>query len=266
VTENTSITRDGIVEALVAKRRLWPLIDHAPSCRFCAIPRQPQYVRDFPTCYRCGELANLYDGSLDDLYPMTYTTPHWALGTGIRELKDDLHARPDNFIARSIGAVLSAYLEAQLGGRRLGLPWDFGVVTTVPSSRPVVAAALRRAAQEGWWVPELTDAATVRPGHQRQRERPGAERIYVEDKWDVDRAAVDGRDVLVLDDIYTSGGSIHSFARALRQSGANSVRAVILARNIGADNGEWVLPLLRDRHDAGAVWRPTTNKYDVLRR
>jgi hypothetical protein len=223
-------------------------------------------VRDFPTCYRCGELSNLYDGSLEDLFPMVYTTPQWALGTGIRQLKDEFGARPDNFIARNIGAVLSAYLEAQLGGRRLGLPWDFGVVTTVPSSRPVVASALQRAGEEGWWVPQLTDVATVRAGHQRQRERPGAERIWVEDKWEVDRAAVDGRDVLVLDDIYTSGGSIHSFAQALRQAGANSVRAVILARNIGADDGSWVLPLLRERHDAGAVWTPQTNKCDVIRR
>ena len=266
MTENTAAARDGIVEALVAKRRLWPLIDHAPSCRFCGIPRQPQYVRDYPTCYRCSELANLYDGSLDDVYPVTYTTPQWALGTGIRQLKDDFQARPDNFIARNIGAVLSAYLEAQLAGRRLGLPWDFAVVTTVPSSRPVVAAALQRAGDERWWVPELSDVATVRAGHQRQRERPGAERMYVEDKWEVHRAAVDGRDVLVLDDIYTSGGSIHSFAQALRQAGANSVRAIILARNIGADNGVWVLPLLQARHDAGQVWTPATNKYDVLRR
>jgi adenine/guanine phosphoribosyltransferase-like PRPP-binding protein len=90
--------------------------------------------------------------------------------------------------------------------------------------------------------------------------------MYVTDKWEIDRGAVDGRDVLVLDDILTSGGSIHSFAQALRRAGANSVRAVILARNIGADDGEWVLPLLQERHDAGGVWTPATNKYDVLRR
>lgn len=266
MTDDARGSREGILEALVAKRRLWPLIDHAPSCRHCAVPRQPQYVRDFPTCFRCGEHAVLYGNSLEDVYPITYTTPLWPLGTGIRELKDTFQARPDNFIARSLGAVLSAYLEAQFGAQRLGLPWDFGLITTVPSSRPVVAAALRRAADEGWWVPQLADVADVRPGHQRQRERPGAERPYVEDKWEVDRAAVEGRDVLALDDIYTSGGSIHSFAQALRRAGANSVRAVILARNIGNENAGWVQPLLQARHDAGAVWTPATNKYDVLRR
>jgi hypothetical protein len=209
------VVRDRIVETLVSKRRLWPLIDHAPSCRFCARPRQVQYVRDFPTCYGCGEAAAVYNNSLDDLYPVTYTTPQWALGTGIRDLKDTFNARSDNPIARNIGAVLSAYLEAQLGGRRLGLPRDFGVVTTVPSSRPVVLAALHRAAEEGWWVPDLAEVATVRPGHRRQRERAGGERLQVENKWEVDRLLVEGRDVLVLDDILTSGGSIHSFAQAL---------------------------------------------------
>lgn len=266
MADDTNLTtRDCIVETLVAKRRLWPLIDHAPSCRFCAVPRQPQFARDFQVCYRCNELLNLYDHSLTELYPVTYTTPQWALGTGIRDLKDTFGARPNNPLARNIGAVLSAYLEAHVGGRRLGLPWDFGVVTTVPSSRPVVLAVLQRAAEEGWWVPDLKEVATTTPGHQRQRERLGTERMYVEDKWDVDRAAVEGQEVLVLDDLYTTGGSIHSFAKALREAGANSVRAIILARNVGADDGAWILPLLRERHDAGAIWTPETNKRDLLR-
>ena len=87
--------------------------------------------------------------------------------------------------------------------------------------------------------------------------------MYIRDKWDVDSAAVTGLDVLVLDDIYTSGGSIHSLAHALRTAGAASVRAVVLARNLGAD-GAWVLPLLRAACEAGRAWKPATNKHDVL--
>jgi orotate phosphoribosyltransferase len=75
---------------------------------------------------------------------------------------------------------------------------------------------------------------------------------------------VNGLDVLVLDDVYTSGGSVHSFAVVLRNAGAASVRAVVLARNLGAENAPWVLPLIRARHDAGCPWTAAANKSDVI--
>ena len=257
------MSREKIVDALVTTRVLWPLVDYAPSCRLCAAPRQRQLGQVAVDCCSCRDLADLYDKSLTDLYPITYTTPQWPLCAAVRALKDIFHARSNNHLARNLGAILSAYLEAQLADGRLVDPVREGIVTTVPSSRPVIAAALRRAAQEGWWAPHLVTVATTRPGHRRQRQRPDAKRMYICDKWDVDRAAVTGLDVLVLDDIYTSGGSVHSLAHALRTAGAASVRAVVLARNVGA-HGAWVLPLLRAACDAGRSWTPAANKDDVL--
>jgi hypothetical protein len=155
-------SRQRVVDRSVSKRVLWPLIDHAPSCRLCAAPRQPPVRGDIAQCRSCRRLVNLYDNSLTDLYPISYTTPRWRLCAGIRELKDTFYARSDNLLARDIGAVLSAYLESQLTRGRLGLPGDFGIVTSVPSSRPAIAAALRRATDEGWWSPEL--AVSREPG------------------------------------------------------------------------------------------------------
>lgn len=255
-------TRDAIVARRVERGRLLPLIDYH-SCRFCAVPRKPEHARGFATCYSCGQLQKRYESSLTDLYPVTYTTRDWSLGTGLRQLKDDFGARPDHALARNIGAVLSAYLEAQW--YRLGVPWGFGIVTVVPSSRPVIAAALQRAAHEGWWAPQLTHVATAKEGVPRQRERAGKDRSVVKGKWQVDEDAVLGQDVLVLDDISTTGGTIHSFAQALRWAGANSVRAVVLARNLGVENGPWVLPLLRESCERGGPWTPAINKRDVLR-
>jgi hypothetical protein len=256
-------SRERIVESLVAARVLWPLVDHGPSCCSCAAPRRPPLGDVLVNCRSCVELTELYEGGLADLYPISYTTPDGALCAAVRELKDRFGARSDNRLARDIGAILSAYLQAQLGGGRLGHR-RFDVVTAVPSSRPVVAAALQRAGDEGWWSCELGAVATARRGHRRQRERPDRLRKYVHDKWDVDHAAVNGLDVLVVDDLYTSGGSVHSFAHALRQAGAASVRAVVLARNLWAHDAAWVLSLLRTRHDAGHGWVPSTNKYDVI--
>jgi hypothetical protein len=228
------------------------------------LPRKPSAAGDAAECRGCRALAKIYGNSLADLYPITYTAPQWALCAAVRDLKDLFDARCDNLLAHDLGAVLSAYLEHQLGGRRLGVSGGFGVVAAVPSSRPVIAAALRRAAEEGWWSPELAVIARARPGHVRQRRRPDAVRMRVRGKWEVDRAAVDGMHVLVLDDIYTSGGSVHSLALALRNASAASVRAVVLARNVGQDDGEWVLPLLRLQHDAGRHWAPAVGKYDVI--
>jgi adenine/guanine phosphoribosyltransferase-like PRPP-binding protein len=257
--------REQVVEGLVAARVLWPLVDHGPSCRACAAPRRPPVGQDVVKCRACRDLAELYVGALADLYPISYTTPDGSLCAVVRELKDKAAACLDSSLARDIAAILSAYLETQLRLGGLG-GGRFDVVTAVPSSRSVIAAALRRAAEEGWWSCELAAVASARPGHRRQRERSYRARSFVRGKWRVDRAAVDGLDVLVLDDIYTSGGSVHSFAYALRQAGAASVRAVVLARNLWADDMGWVPPLLRARCDAGERWMPSTGKYDVIGR
>ena len=257
-------SRSQIIEALASDGVLWPLVDEGPSCVRCASPRQKMAAGDAAECRGCRMLADVYASALADVHPITYTAPRWRLCVGVRVLKDVLAARSDSVLARNIGAILSAYLEHHLGGRRLGLSHGFGVVTTVPSSRPVIAGALRRATLEGWWSTELTVVATARPGHARQRRRPDAERMHVRGKWEVDRAAVDGLDVLVIDDIYTSGGSVYSFAGALRDAGARSVRAVVLARNVGAKDAAWVLSLLRRYHDRGLRWTPSVGAYDIL--
>lgn len=85
--------------------------------------------------------------------------------------------------------------------------------------------------------------------------------------WEIDADAlqISGPPILLLDDIYTTGGSLHSLARDLRVAGARSVSAVVLERNLG-DDGEWVLPLLRQEVEQGNVWRPEISKKDVIRR
>lgn len=260
--EATTDTREVLIERLVEGRRLWPLLPHH-ACTLCALPRKAEWAKDWATCYGCKQARELYGDALTDLYPLTVTTKDWAVGGGLRLFKDRYKARVETRFALGFGAVLSAWLEAHVPTLRLGLPWSFGLITVVPSSKPAVVSALRRARAEGWWVPEIREVAVAREGVPRQRERAGSERLWVADKWEVDGAAVLDQEVLVLDDLYTTGGSMHSLAVALRQHGARSVRGVVLARNIGSD-GDWALPLLAERHAAGVRWHPARNKYDLL--
>lgn len=252
-----------IIDRLVESERLWPLLPHNP-CRLCGLPRRAEWAKDWAICYGCKQLRDLYGEALADVYPITLTMRDWPLGAGLRDWKDRHDARPNTRHALGFGAVLSAYLEAQLATRGLGTPWGFGVIAAVPSSKPAVAGALARARTEGWWAPELVGVAVAREGVPRQRERPGGERLRVENKWLVDAAAVADQDVLLLDDLYTSGGSVHSLALALRRAGAHSVRAVVLARNVGADDADWILPLLRERRADGARWHPAQRKRETL--
>lgn len=46
----------------------------------------------------------------------------------------------------------------------------------------------------------------------------------------VDRQAVDGKSVLIFDDVFTSGLTLRETARKLRQAGATSVSGIVLAR------------------------------------
>ena len=73
--------RIAIVDQLVARNRLWPLIDSC-SCRFCAQPRRPAFHRGFRICYQCEKLRQTYKDALSDLFPITYSTKSWPLGTG----------------------------------------------------------------------------------------------------------------------------------------------------------------------------------------
>jgi hypothetical protein len=106
--------REQVLKSLVAASVLWPLVDDGPSCPSCAAPRRPPVDDDLAECRSCATLGKLYDGSLTDLYPISYTTPDGALCAAVRDLKDKFRARSDNRLAREIGAILSAYLEAHL--------------------------------------------------------------------------------------------------------------------------------------------------------
>jgi hypothetical protein len=255
--------REEIVGELVARNRLWPLID-SHSCRFCAQPRKPEFHRGFATCYSCKKLRETYENALADLVPITYSTRTWRLGKGLRIFKDKKGARPGHKLALRFGAVLSLYLEHQMP--RLAPIDGFTMVIAAPSSKPVIANSLKRAAAEGWWTPQLsTGVIGAKEGSPRQRQRSGKDRRDVRDKWVVDEERVLGQRILLLDDFVTTGGTIHSLAHALRVADAESVTAVVLARNLGDEDGEWVLPELEAAVAEGRVWTHHQNKRDVIK-
>jgi hypothetical protein len=254
--------RTAILAALAAGGGLWPLLPFNALCALCALPRRTATPE--PLCDACRRLRADHGDALADLHPAALTAGDWALLRALRAFKDaPAGVTADGPRARELAAVLSAFLEVRVGPAGL-TPAERGrlLVTAVPSAHPAVPALLERARREGWWTPRLLRVARVRAGTPRQRRRRRAERLRIADKWIVDAAAVTGRDIVVIDDVCTTGATVHSFAAALRDAGAASVRAVVLARHVGPD-GHWIFPLLRARHAVGVRWRPHTPKPDT---
>ncbi len=253
--------REQIISDLVARRRLWPLLDHN-SCRLCARPQRYEHYKGYALCWSCKLGRDRYGDALSDLVPITYTTRNWELGTGIREFKDLHGADPLHPLAERLGAVISAFLEHQAG--RFFLSAD-PMLIPVPSSAPAIRAALERAGREGWWTPSLTsDAVAVNPSIPRQRDRDPGERATIEGKWLVDEDRLLGQHIVILDDMTTTGATFHSLARALRAVGAEAVKGVVLARNVGVGDETWLRALLDDAVDGGRTWTPHESKMDII--
>jgi len=77
------------------------------------------------------------------------------------------------------------------------------------------------------WLLKTRDTPSQRtlPRHERLANLEGA---FALDPWQA--PAVRGQRVVLVDDVMTSGASLHSAARLLREAGASHIAAVVLAR------------------------------------
>jgi hypothetical protein len=186
-------------------------------------------------------------------------------GSGLRAFKDE-GCPVESDWALGFGAILSAFLEAQI--ERAGF-LGYDLITTVPTTAPVIERALRRAAVEGWWTPPgVTQVAEIAGGHMRQRDRSARERVEVDvAKWSVDHSVLNGAmTVLILDDMLTTGGSVFSFGAALGRAGVSFVDAIVMMRNVGQNDASWVRPRLLEAVARGQAWTPAVQKRDLFRR
>lgn len=71
--------------------------------------------------------------------------------------------------------------------------------------------------------------ALVRIHSEKQSKKSREERIHLKQVFKVDKA-VSGKNILLIDDIYTTGSTLHHAAHALMEAGAKSVSSFTLAR------------------------------------
>jgi hypothetical protein len=243
-----SADREKVIAGLTEEGSLWPVID-VNGCPVCATPKRS--LR-YEACPECKELAHLHGGALRSFEMVTLSTPQEGFETQVREWKDFWRCAvdgPGEDLARRVAAPLSSYLDAHAAA--LGLNDRRSLLTWVPSSSELIPRALDRARMDGWFAPRLRRTGELAEGVMRQRQLGHAGRkSKTANDWIVGGKVKD-RKVLLLDDVYTSGASMHSFAAALVVAGAREVSGLALVRNIGGTVYQEALA------DSTRKWKPS---------
>ncbi len=199
----------------------------AASCSLCGGAVGMTYSGSpFSRCPQC----NRYGDALDALVPMTYSLDqglesmlHRYKDFGVTWLEGPLWSLQWHFTSRHGDCIKKAY-------------GPFDLALTIPSNNTTRGFNhLQRITQPpddrqpafSWRHDTIGRVPGVsRPG--RGELKPEAYRI-------VD-GAVDGKSVILFDDTWTSGSSIASAAAVLRESGATSVTALTLGRQLNSSS------------------------------
>ena len=222
------------------------------TCAKCGKPlSEKNYDRGL--CYSCRETEHIFDKG--------YTCSQYGLYE--RALIMDLKYRDKSYIARSIGEIMADRMDAEFGisdrnryeeteaDDGNGFPWD--AVTWVPVHKTRLeergydqAELLTKYFAEDlcaltWKTPgvrSLLERAKATPPmkdlgpFERRINVEGAFRVRAEDK-DA-KEAIDGKSILLIDDIYTTGATLDACAYALKEAGAERVDVLTFA-----SGGDW---------------------------
>ena len=238
---------------------LWQALDwlFPPTCGGCSqtgvtwcAACQNQVVRIAqPVCPRCGDPRPENDGPCPDClaHPPEYEQLRsFAVFQG--PLREALHRRPyhgDIGLGRPLSKHLIEYYN--------DLKWDIDLVAPVPLSKKRMrergynqSGALGRPLAYAIQKPFETGALQRTRNTQSQVGLSAANRQKnVEDAFSAKREKVQGKVILVIDDVSTTGSTINACARALRLAGASAVYGLTLARSVlQADADDQPKPLI----------------------
>jgi predicted amidophosphoribosyltransferase len=197
-------------------------------CSRCQRPLEEEKQR-FGTCYDCGFT---HSAGLTRVVAASYAatgTASWEilLDAKFSRLAADGVAQRVTLIAAGIWETIE-----RTAPQFFGQPNNVSV--PIPSSSDLLRRCVVEAARRGW--PALTLDHRLRAEERPRQTGRGAEerREAAHGKYRFD-GRLDGAAVLLLDDVYTSGHSMHDAARAVRDAGATSVLGVVYARRVFPD-------------------------------
>lgn len=191
-------------------------------CLTCHTFIDPAYSR----CYSCNGTPD----ELDVVVPITYSEHLGQMHTALRNYKDG-GTTSQHYALPRLASILWLFLETHevCVALAAGVERRFELVTTVPSSQPA-----RDDARDNlrWIVKDGCEPTQDR--FERVLRATGnvaAGRHYDADRYVATRP-LDGKDVLLVDDTWATGGHAQSAAAALTAAGARRVGLVVIGRHI----------------------------------
>ena len=217
-----SDTASGVHLCTVCEGKTWPLA--APFCRRCSEPFDGAIDGEF-------ECANCADRPLHFECAVTAYLSRGVVREFIHRFKYDHD--------RSLRIPLAAWLVDALSDARLTVP-PFDAIVPVP----LHAARFReRGFNQAALLAELLSAQASVPmieALKRTRYTTTQTRLDRDERMENlrdafrvrEQAAVQGRHLLLVDDVFTTGSTVDECARVLRLAGAASVRVATVARAV----------------------------------
>jgi hypothetical protein len=187
------------------------------TCRVCAAP-----VDGFDRCWRC-EQARRIGGVADVVAPLTYA----IAGTPSAALVRDYKNHPARSVRENHSAVINGLVRLGITrherciGCAAGLAVSCRLIVPSLTSRP----GRHPFAELAHPTIASSDAVVLMPAPDARCDRA------INDKFVLQSAArLDGRHVLILDDVWTTGSTAQSAALAVRHAGAAAVSVVVVGR------------------------------------
>jgi hypothetical protein len=222
-------SRDEWVAAMHDARVLDPPLAPPAACSRCLRPLEVD-KRRWGTCYPCG---HEHRPTLPRIAAVTYGaagTRPWDFFTTTK-FEQTSSEKLATFVS-GIASTLSATIEREHPDFVDGDPDHLTV--PLPSSHGLIRRCLEAIEANGWPSLRVGEALTAAERPRQTGLSEASRRDAASGKYTA-AAPVAGRHVLLLDDAYTSGYSIHDAARAVDAAGAVSVAAVVYARRIYPD-------------------------------
>ena len=189
-----------------------------PADRGCMLCRGPLRNKSYSTCFLCSKHPDFLNGhELDYYYPISLAFDD---GQFYQDLMTYKAPRP-TALQQQIRIDLAIVLHRSLRENKDIWVANFGpdIISWIPSTR--------RDSDPMEWIARKVykgSTATLRAtGNETKRREPDLTRFEVVND-------VEGRSVMVLDDLFTSGSHLFSAAGILKQAGASKVGAVTLGR------------------------------------
>jgi competence protein ComFC len=201
--------------------------------RWCPECQQQVQVVPEPVCFICG-LPQSRPGLCalcSDTHPSYKILRSWLVFEGpIRRALHTLKFRRNVSLGEALARSFSKFV--------IDLDWPFELVVPVPSSRrrmtergynQVALVARPLAAIMG---KQFSPKSLIRARESRSQVglSPAQRKENVSGAFRAGSVRVEGRNILIVDDIATTGATLESCARALQQAGARDIYALTLAR------------------------------------